>query len=352
VSTYVHPAADELPQGDVGLLQTRTAQDLLASTELARVAYVAKDGSPRVFPMLFHWTGDELVLCTFAGARKINAIRARPDIAVTIDAATTPPRVLLLRGKQRSTRSTGSSRSTGWHTFAMPAPSKERPTWRRWTTPACGWRASGCVPAGSASSTSSHACPAACLPTSSTSGAPDVAEFVLLPGAGGDPWYWHLVVAELRGRGHTAIAVDLPGEREGAGLPEYVDITVRAAHGLQEVVLVAQSLGVFTAAMAAPRLPVQALAFVNAMIPLPGETPGGWWANTGHAEAQTAARGDHDPADDFTHDVPAALISAVLARHRDQSATVLGSPCEFDAWPQVPIHSNASSAVHDSAWSL
>ncbi len=98
-STDAHAAPDDLPQGDVGLLRTRTAQDLLASTELARVAYVARDGTPRVFPMFFHWSGEELVLCTFAGARKIAAIRARPHIAVTIDAATTPPRVLLLRGE-------------------------------------------------------------------------------------------------------------------------------------------------------------------------------------------------------------------------------------------------------------
>lgn len=89
----------ELPQGDIRLLQSRVATHLLASRELARVAYIARDGTPRVFPMLFHWTGDELVLCTFAGARKITAIRANPSVAVTIDAATTPPTVLLLRGR-------------------------------------------------------------------------------------------------------------------------------------------------------------------------------------------------------------------------------------------------------------
>ena len=89
----------ELPQGDIRLLQSRVATHLLASRELARVAYIARDGTPRVFPMLFHWTGDELVLCTFAGARKITAIRANPSAAVTIDAATTPPTVMLLRGR-------------------------------------------------------------------------------------------------------------------------------------------------------------------------------------------------------------------------------------------------------------
>ena len=88
-----------LPQGHVGLLKSDVAQRLLASTELARLAYVASDGTPRVFPMLFHWTGTDVVLSTFAGARKIAALRAKPAVAITIDAASTPPEVLLIRGK-------------------------------------------------------------------------------------------------------------------------------------------------------------------------------------------------------------------------------------------------------------
>ena len=88
-----------LPQGDVALLSTDVARRLLESTELARLAYVAADGTPRVFPMLFHWTGEEVVLSTFAGAHKITALRARPDVAITIDAASTPPEVLLIRGQ-------------------------------------------------------------------------------------------------------------------------------------------------------------------------------------------------------------------------------------------------------------
>jgi Pyridoxamine 5'-phosphate oxidase len=97
----VHTSADAmaLPQGDVGLLDTEVAQRLLSSTELARVAYTASDGTPRVFPMLFHWTGAEIVLSTFAGARKIDALRARPDVAITIDVGSTPPEALLIRGR-------------------------------------------------------------------------------------------------------------------------------------------------------------------------------------------------------------------------------------------------------------
>jgi nitroimidazol reductase NimA-like FMN-containing flavoprotein (pyridoxamine 5'-phosphate oxidase superfamily) len=81
----------ELPHGDVHLLATTTAQRLLASRELARLAYTAGDGTPRVFPMLSHWSGEEIVFSTFTGARKTTAIRAHPDVAITIDTASTPP---------------------------------------------------------------------------------------------------------------------------------------------------------------------------------------------------------------------------------------------------------------------
>jgi pimeloyl-ACP methyl ester carboxylesterase len=51
-----------------------------------------------------------------------------------------------------------------------------------------------------------------------------VTSFVLIPGAGGSAWYWHLVVPLLREAGHEAIAVDLPGDDETAALPEYADL--------------------------------------------------------------------------------------------------------------------------------
>jgi hypothetical protein len=87
-----------IPQGDVRLLDIAPAQRLLASKELARLAYVASDGTPRVLPMFFHWTGNELVFATFGGAKKIAALRARPAVAVTIDSTGLPPEALLVRG--------------------------------------------------------------------------------------------------------------------------------------------------------------------------------------------------------------------------------------------------------------
>ena len=88
-----------LPQGDPRLIETPLAQRLLASTELARVAYVAADGTPRVLPMLFQWTGEELVLPTFPGTHKVRALRRSPAVAVTIDRLGPPPETLLLRGR-------------------------------------------------------------------------------------------------------------------------------------------------------------------------------------------------------------------------------------------------------------
>jgi general stress protein 26 len=89
----------ELPQGDVRLLEHPVAQDLLVSTELARLAYQAKDGTPRVIPMLFSWTGEELVFGAYATSSKLHSLRANPAVAVTIDRAGPPPEVLLLRGQ-------------------------------------------------------------------------------------------------------------------------------------------------------------------------------------------------------------------------------------------------------------
>ena len=96
--------------------------------------------------------------------------------------------------------------------------------------------------------------------------------FVLVPGAGGSAWYWSRVVPLLQEAGHDAVAVDLPGDDENAGLPEYARLVETAIGGRTGVVLVAQSLGGFTAPMVCARAGVGELVFVNAMIPKPGET--------------------------------------------------------------------------------
>lgn len=164
--------------------------------------------------------------------------------------------------------------------------------------------------------------------------------FVLIPGAGGVPWHWHRVAAELRRHGHDVVAVDLPNDDPAAGLAEYADAVVRAARGRTGVVLVAHSLGGFTAPLVCGRIPVERMVLVAAMPPAPGEAPGAWWANTGHAAALAEReRLDGGPPDEdalFYHDVPPELAAEARSRERAQSGGPFGRPWPLTHWPRTP----------------
>ena len=88
-----------------------------------------------------------------------------------------------------------------------------------------------------------------------------MSRFVLIPGAGGAAWYWSRVVPLLQRAGHEAVAVDLPGDDESAGLPEYARLVLEAVGGRQDVVLVAQSLGGFTAPLVCEKAPSPGLSW-------------------------------------------------------------------------------------------
>jgi pimeloyl-ACP methyl ester carboxylesterase len=166
----------------------------------------------------------------------------------------------------------------------------------------------------------------------------------LLPGAGGSAWYWHLVAAELRSRSHDVVAVDLPADDPRAGLFEYASVVVEAVGHVQQLILVAQSLAGFTAPLVCEHREVQLLVLVNAMIPMPGETPGEWWTNTGHESAKRAsdvahgraADADFDLYADFFHDVPRAVLNEAAAHDRPQSERPFADPWPLAAWPAVP----------------
>jgi Alpha/beta hydrolase family len=164
-----------------------------------------------------------------------------------------------------------------------------------------------------------------------------MATYVLIHGAGDVAWYWHLVEAELRARGHDVVAPDLPAGDDSAGLSEYADTVVGAIGDHSDLVVVGQSLGGFTAALVCDRVRVDLLVLVAAMVPSPGETGMDWWANTGHdhAAAEAPDHGDDDIAV-FLHDVPPELAAEALARSRNQSLTPMREPWPLDAWPGVP----------------
>jgi pimeloyl-ACP methyl ester carboxylesterase len=154
------------------------------------------------------------------------------------------------------------------------------------------------------------------------------------------------VVPLLEQAGHTALPVDLPGPDEQAGLAEYARLVAGAITGSGaggDVVLVAQSMGGFTVPLAAARVPVRAIVLVNAMIPVPGETAGSWWENTGFGPArEQAARAggypvEFDEREYFLHDLtPEVIATGADHRHNEAEAGFL-TPCDFEAWPPVPI---------------
>jgi predicted alpha/beta-hydrolase family hydrolase len=109
-----------------------------------------------------------------------------------------------------------------------------------------------------------------------------MATYALIHGAGDGGWFWHLVAAELRGRGQEVVAPDLPTEDDAAGLPEYAEAVVEAVGDRGDLIVVAQSFGGFTAPLVCDLVPADLLVLLAGMVPSPGERPGDWWANTGY----------------------------------------------------------------------
>ena len=84
---------------EVSLLDDPVAQQLLASTVPARLAYNWSDGTPRVVPIWFHWDGKNVVVASPPRAPKLKVLGSRPQVAVTIDTEAFPYRVLSIRGR-------------------------------------------------------------------------------------------------------------------------------------------------------------------------------------------------------------------------------------------------------------
>jgi hypothetical protein len=88
-------------QGDLALLNDPVAQKLLYAPIPAHLAYNWSDGTPRLVPIGFTWTGTELVTGTPDNAPKLKALKDGDPVAVTIDTYTPPLNVLYIRGIAR-----------------------------------------------------------------------------------------------------------------------------------------------------------------------------------------------------------------------------------------------------------
>src|ERR1700759_3791320 len=94
-------------------------------------------------------------------------------------------------------------------------------------------------------------------------------------------------MAGRRERGHEGIAPPLPLDDADATPSDHADAILAA---LPEpppapLVIVGQSLGAYSATIAAARLQPRRLILLAPMIPKPGEAAGDWWKDTGHEAA-------------------------------------------------------------------
>jgi hypothetical protein len=80
------------------VLNRPISQELLAH-DITRLAYVARDGTPRNVPIAFTWNGSHIIMCTTKNAPKLPSLRKNPMVALTIDTEVHPPKILLIRGR-------------------------------------------------------------------------------------------------------------------------------------------------------------------------------------------------------------------------------------------------------------
>ena len=168
--------------------------------------------------------------------------------------------------------------------------------------------------------------------------------FVLVPGAGGNAGYWQRVEPLIQKAGFRSVAVSLPNW-PGATFADQADAIVAAAGTPEQVTLVAQSMGAFSAPLTCVRLSVAEVVLLNAMIPAPGETAGEWWANTCQAAAMRAndLREGRDPdagfdaQSHFLHDLPPDVLALLTSSGDEEPAdSLFATPFPLDHWPDVP----------------
>ena len=163
-------------------------------------------------------------------------------------------------------------------------------------------------------------------------------DYVFIPGAGGRAWYWHRLTPLLEEHGHRTVAVELPSDDDTKGLADYAETVVDSVGPASGVVIVAASLGAFTAPLVAGPLHAVAMVLVNPMIPMPGETPAEWWDNTGAVEARRAQALrfgyplEFDPVTYMFHDVSPEVLATATPKG-EQSQRPFGDASVFDRWP-------------------
>lgn len=112
------------------VLNRPLSQELLAR-DLTRLAYVAKDGTPRNVPIAFAWNGSTVVMSTSKNAPKLHSLQAHPMVALTIDTEVHPPKILLIRGRAELDYTDGIPEEYLQQTSTYEMTAEQRVEWER-----------------------------------------------------------------------------------------------------------------------------------------------------------------------------------------------------------------------------
>lgn len=180
--------------------------------------------------------------------------------------------------------------------------------------------------------------------------------FVLVPGAGADPRVYRRTIRVLRTLGHEGIAPLLPLDDPDALPSDHAAAIVAAVEDLgmavgdagpvpRRLVIVGQSLGAYSASLAADRLGPAHLILLAPMIPTPGETADEWWGATRHGDAiapvlerfgPPSEWGEEAMAELFYHDVDPATLAANADFEGRPGTGLFEEPFAPAHWPFVP----------------
>src|SRR5205807_8670328 len=187
---------------------------------------------------------------------------------------------------------------------------------------------------------------AGAAPAQEDAGHRSMSTFALVHGGLHGAWCWERLVPELEGRGHRAVAMDLPIDDDTAGAERYAEAVVNALDGVDDdVVVVGHSLGGLTIPLVAERRPVARLVFLCATLPDPGRSfvdqtqqdPGMLDPRFGGLSVGDDRTADMEAlaGDAFYNDCPPDEVAWAVARFRRQAWLPMTEVSQLQAWPDV-----------------
>jgi pimeloyl-ACP methyl ester carboxylesterase len=155
-----------------------------------------------------------------------------------------------------------------------------------------------------------------------------MATIAVIHGGGDSASSWGPVLLQLRELDHTPVAINLPCEDPNASWPEYADAVAASVRNKSNIVVVAHSLGGFTAPLVCERVAVQQLILVAAMIPTPGAIAGNYWRDAGYGTLEF-------DDETFYHDLSPEARTLAKRAERGQADKPMSDPWPLPAWPRV-----------------